>query len=183
MRRYICILFAGAVSIYGALPLSAACNAENYNRFPAIVAEDVGKNERILPDYFPTDGTVVIITFTRKQGKYVAEWKEYFDTITENREQLDNVYIILLIDDVGKWIEGLIRNAFKQSFEPENYHRVLPLFINRADFAETLGIEGNPNDEPLQIVRLDASGLIEPLACGRIDEQGKSEFFRTYNRQ
>lgn len=143
-----------------AYPLSAECPSRPAGTFPAIETENVARDSLTLPADVATSGSIFIISFRREDSDASTNWDKML--AESNSANTLDYYVMPVIDNPGKIIQGFIRGGLRSNLNKEQQKRFILLFTDTEEFRRALGMQ---TDE-LQVLVVNKGGKVTHAECG-----------------
>jgi hypothetical protein len=132
-------------------------------RFPSVTATDLNGRQVAFPDDFGPGPTLVLIAFQRWQQELVDEWLPLARELAGAYDGFDyyEFPVIARIYGPTRWlVDGGMRAGIP---DPEARARTVTLYVDKAGFRESLGLESEETVYALLVV----DGEVTWRAAGR----------------
>lgn len=140
-------------------------------KFPALTAYSLDKARINLPTDFEGKVNLLLISFEPEQSKDIATWMTTAQALQHMNFQFR--YYKMPVSNSENFLYRWWDTSSLRSLEtdPEAWHWIIPLYLNKQDFRRTLNI---PNEKEVVALLIDKSGKVLWSATGRISDEKKA---------
>jgi hypothetical protein len=150
---------------------SQQSNAPIASTFPAITAYSLDKAKVNLPADLEGKVNLLLISFEPEQSKDIDTWMTTAQALQHMNFQFR--YYKMPVSSSENflyrwWDTSSLRGV---ETDPEAWHWIVPLYLNKQDFRRTLNI---PNEKEVVALLVDKSGKVLWGASGRLTDEKKA---------
>ena len=123
---------------------------------PRLEGETLSKKPIVLPDTVRGKIALLVVGFTKKGGQATGPWQKQFKS-DFGADQRYAVYLVAVLEDVPRFIRGMITSGMRSNTPPAEQDNFLILVHGEEDLKHLVGYS-TPDDAYLLL--LDAKGEI-----------------------
>jgi hypothetical protein len=149
------------------LSVAAFAMSARSETLPRLAGESLSGKEVVLPNDAHGKIALLVIGFTKKSSHATQAWEQRFKKDFGN-DQRYVVYPVAVLEDVPRFIRGMVTSSIRRGTPPGEQDRFVTLFQGEADLKRFVSYAG-PDEAYLLL--LDAKGEVQWHGHGLFGEQ------------
>ena len=166
-------VWLGAVSLAFALAVASPNESSVMGRMPAFTTQTLSRQPLAVPEGFPAERTLALITFKADQRAQVETWIEGLNL--RNDSSISWMRVPVLNDPGTTSGRNALETRLRQNYLSDSERaKLVPVFTNKADFVRATGLNGVGQSYAVVVNR---NGDVLARVEGQFDAQ-KAQYLR-----